>query len=54
MVGASWRVPCRQVGGHRMFSEEDNKQIVKDTYRPSRGGPDTVAVDTLVDDHCGL
>ncbi|MBD0741693.1 hypothetical protein BG418_09365 [Streptomyces sp. CBMA152] len=44
-VGVSWlrtesacgRVPYRQVGGHRMFSEEDLEQIVKDAYRPSGG-----------------
>ncbi len=44
-VGASWlrtesasgRIPHRQVGAHRMFSEEDLEQIVKDAYRPSSG-----------------
>ncbi|MFW6694154.1 helix-turn-helix domain-containing protein [Streptomyces sp. MAR4 CNX-425] len=44
-VKASWlrtesaagRVPYRQIGGHRMFSEEDLEQIVKDAYRPSSG-----------------
>ena len=32
---AAGRVPYRQVGGHRMFSEEDLAEIVKDAYRPS-------------------
>ncbi|MER5642448.1 helix-turn-helix domain-containing protein [Kitasatospora sp. NPDC002227] len=44
-VAASWlrtesargRVPYRQIGSHRMFSEEDLEQIVKDAYRPSAG-----------------
>ncbi|MFF7927014.1 helix-turn-helix domain-containing protein [Streptomyces mirabilis] len=34
---ACGRVPYRQIGGHRMFSEEDLEQIVKDAYRPSSG-----------------
>ncbi|MFG2695609.1 helix-turn-helix domain-containing protein [Kitasatospora sp. NPDC048407] len=44
-VAASWlrtessagRVPYRLIGSHRMFSEEDLEQIVKDAYRPSSG-----------------
>ena len=44
-VTASWlrtesavgRVPHRLIGSHRMFSEEDLEQIVKDAYRPSSG-----------------
>jgi len=44
-VKASWlrtessagRVPYRLIGSHRMFSEDDLQQIVKDAYRPSSG-----------------
>ncbi|MFJ8476475.1 helix-turn-helix domain-containing protein [Kitasatospora sp. NPDC094011] len=44
-VGVAWlrsesaagRVPHRQIGSHRMFSEDDLAQIVKDAYRPSSG-----------------
>ncbi|WP_328954472.1 hypothetical protein [Kitasatospora purpeofusca] len=44
-VGVAWlrsesaasRVPYREVGSHRMFSEDDLAQIVKDAYRPSNG-----------------
>jgi hypothetical protein len=44
-VTASWlrtesavgRVPHRLIGSHRMFSEEDLEQIIKDAYRPSSG-----------------
>lgn len=32
---AAGRIPYRQVGGHRMFGEEDLAEIVKDAYRPS-------------------
>jgi hypothetical protein len=31
---AAGRIPYRQVGGHRMFSEEDLAEIVKEAYRP--------------------
>lgn len=34
---ACGRVPYRQISGHRMFSEDDLEQIVKDAYRPSNG-----------------
>ncbi len=44
-VGVAWlrsesavgRVPYREIGSHRMFSEDDLAQIVKDAYRPSNG-----------------
>ncbi|MEU9046326.1 MULTISPECIES: helix-turn-helix domain-containing protein [unclassified Kitasatospora] len=44
-VGVAWlrsesatgRVPYREIGRHRMFSEDDLAQIVKDAYRPSNG-----------------
>ena len=32
------RVPHRLIGSHRMFSEDDLEQIVKDAYRPSSSG----------------
>ncbi|MEU6371792.1 helix-turn-helix domain-containing protein [Streptomyces sp. NPDC046909] len=34
---ACGHVPYRQIGGHRMFSEEDLAEIVKSAYRPSHG-----------------
>ncbi|MFB7949139.1 hypothetical protein ACFC6L_29980 [Kitasatospora phosalacinea] len=44
-VGVAWlrsesaagRVPHREIGSHRMFSDDDLAQIVKDAYRPSNG-----------------